>query len=466
LKKLKSTVLLFLFIFVFIGCAHYPTNAKLDNFDKEKGYRFRNLLSEENSNSLFVILAFSGGGTRAAAFSYGVMEKLRDTEIMWEGKKRHLLDEVDIISSVSGGSFTSAYYALYRDKIFTDFESQFLKIDIEGALEKELFSPLNWFRLASPAFDRIDMAAEYYDGRIFNHYSFKDLPKKKPFILINATDMTLGARFEFTQDQFDLLCSDLSEFPISRAVAASSAFPVLLSPVTVKNYAGSCNFSEAGWVNNAMNDRNIAASRFARAMQVRSYLDKDRRPFIHLMDGGVADNIGLREPMYSMFSTDSPWSVLRMVDMEQVKKIVVIVVNAKTEPNITLDQKESAPGLKDTLMTVANAPMDNYSFETIELLKKNISQWQKDVDARKSCETEMKKSCPQAELAGGHLYEIDFYPIVIGFDAIQDPAERSFFKNLPTSFSLPPETVNKLRNIAGRLLDESAAFQKLKGDLK
>ena len=127
MKKLKLTIILFLSTFVLIGCAHYPTNAKLDNFDKDEGYRYQNILSPENSDSLLVILAFSGGGTRAAAFSYGVLEKLRATEIIWEGKKKRLLDEVDVISSVSGGSFTSAYYALYRDKIFADFESRFLK---------------------------------------------------------------------------------------------------------------------------------------------------------------------------------------------------------------------------------------------------------------------------------------------------------------------------------------------------
>ena len=49
--------------------------------------------------------------------------------------------------------------------------------------------------------------------------------------------MTLGARFEFTQDQFDLLCSDLSTVPVARAVAASSAFPILLSPLTLHNYS-------------------------------------------------------------------------------------------------------------------------------------------------------------------------------------------------------------------------------------
>ncbi len=465
MKKSNLTAALILLIIVCIGCAHYPENAKLDRVEKDKGYRFQNIQSPDNSDSLLIILAFSGGGTRAAALSYGVLEKLKNTEILWEGRKKRLLDEVDVISSVSGGSFTSAYYALYGGRMFEDFESRFLKKDIQGALAKELFYPVNWFRLASPKFDRIDMAAEYYDRNIFDGRTFKDLQKRKPFILINATDMTLGARFEFTQDQFDLLCSDLAEFPIARAVAASSAFPVLLNPITLRNYAGGCNFSEPGWVKNALNDRNLAAARFARANQVRSYLDRDKRPFIHLMDGGIADNIGLREPMYSMSSTDSPWSVLRMVNLKKVKTIVVIAVNARTEPDITIDQSEKSPGLKDTLMTVANAPMDNYSFETIELLKKTVDQWRKDVEARKDCEEVMKKACPDAALPGGPLYEVDFYPIVIGFDAIKDDGERAFFKNLPTTFVLPPETVDRLRNVAGTLLEESSGFQELRAKL-
>jgi NTE family protein len=69
--------------------------------------------------------------------------------------------------------------------------------------------------------------------------TFADLmgQRDRPFLSINATDVASGARFEFTQDEFDLIGSDLSQFPISRAVAASSAFPVLLTPVVLKNYS-------------------------------------------------------------------------------------------------------------------------------------------------------------------------------------------------------------------------------------
>jgi predicted acylesterase/phospholipase RssA len=443
-------------------------NSRLDTFNKDTGYRFQNLSAPGNSDSLFVILAFSGGGTRAAALSYGVLEQLRNTEIVWEGKRKPLLDEVDVISSVSGGSFTAAYYALYGDRIFTDFDTRFLKKNVQGDLQDRLYSPYNWYRLASPAFDRIDLAAEYYDEQLFDRHTFRDLLRsgKRPFILINATDMTQGAQFDFTQDQFDLLCSDLSDFPLSRAVAASSAFPVLLSPITVNNFAGSCRYKEPLWVANAFSDRDFTSRRYDRAVQLRSYLDATDRPYIHLLDGGIADNIGLRGPLYAVTSTDSPWSVLRLVNMNKVRKIVFIVVNAKTEPDTHLDKNESAPNLDKVLMTVADVPMDNYSFDTIELMKQSLQQWEKDIQTRQDCEDVLKKKCPDAALPGGDLPQVRFYPVVIGFDAIENKEEREFFKNLPTTFKLSAGSVDRLRAVGARLLTTSSDYQRLLKDLK
>ena len=92
--------------------------------------------SPGNSENLLLYLTFSGGGTRAAALSYGVLEELRKTEVVIDGKKRRLLDEIDGISSVSGGSFTAGYYGLFGDRIFEDFESKFLKKNIQGALDR------------------------------------------------------------------------------------------------------------------------------------------------------------------------------------------------------------------------------------------------------------------------------------------------------------------------------------------
>jgi NTE family protein len=195
-----------------------------------------------NSENLLLYLTFSGGGTRAAALSYGVLEELRKTEVVIDGKNRRLLDEVDAISSVSGGSFTAGYFGLFGDRIFEDFETKFLKKNIQGALAvRTLFNPINWFRLSSSTFDRSDLAAEYYDEHVFEGRTFGDIAARKgPMIMMNASDMTHGLRVGFNQDGFDVICSDLSRFPVARAAAASSAVPMLLSPISMRNYAGTC----------------------------------------------------------------------------------------------------------------------------------------------------------------------------------------------------------------------------------
>src|SRR5712671_92827 len=129
------------------GCAHYPENGRITHYDPQSGYRFRNLSNTGNSDSLQIFLAFSGGGTRAAALSYGVLEELARTQIIWEGQHRRLLDEVDYISAVSGGSFTAAYYALYGDRLFDDFENKFLNRIYLAKLprfERKLRVGLHW----------------------------------------------------------------------------------------------------------------------------------------------------------------------------------------------------------------------------------------------------------------------------------------------------------------------------------
>ncbi len=91
---------------------------------------------------------------------------------------------------------------------------------------------MNWPRIASPYYTRADMATELYDDTIFNHATFADLKRANgPFIIINATTMTQGTRFQFTQSYADIICTDLSELPVARAVTASSAVPLLFSPI-------------------------------------------------------------------------------------------------------------------------------------------------------------------------------------------------------------------------------------------
>ncbi|ERS91513.1 patatin-like phospholipase family protein, partial [Halomonas sp. PBN3] len=265
------------------GCAHYPVNAPLEHHDPTTGYRLETLPSADNSGSLLVALSFSGGGTRAAALAYGTLERLAHTEIVWEGRRKRLLDEVDIISSVSGGSYTAAYYALYRERLFEDFEAEFLKRNVQGEITRNFLSPVNLVRSWSPRFGRSDLVAEYLDDHLFHDADFADLQRQgRPFVLINASDLSLGTRFEFSQDQFDLLCSNLDAYPLSRAVAASSAVPIALTPLTLRNYAGSCGYQEPDWVQAALADRAASARRYYKASELRSYVDAKRRPWYGL----------------------------------------------------------------------------------------------------------------------------------------------------------------------------------------
>jgi NTE family protein len=212
-------------------------NKPLLSGEDRPGYTLEtfNRTLNQRSDELSLAVAFSGGGTRAAALAYGVMQELRDTRVRLQGTERSLLEAVNVISSVSGGSFTSAYYGLYGNRLFEDFEARFLRRNIEGALLRSLFNPLQWFS----SHDRTETAVSYYKENLFGEATFRDLIRKNaPLILINTSDLASGERFTFSQEYFDLLCSDLNSFSLARAVTASSAVPVVFDPVVVENYSG------------------------------------------------------------------------------------------------------------------------------------------------------------------------------------------------------------------------------------
>jgi NTE family protein len=210
------------------GCGSVThVNQPLATYDPDAGYRPRHPLQRRDPGRTIVFLAFSGGGTRAAALAYGVIEELRDTEVMVDREKVSLLSEVDSISGVSGGTFPASYYALFGDRIFEDFEARFLKKNVEGALLLRMLPPWTFVALMTPFLGRSDIAAKYYDKHIFGRATFADLREAPgPRVFINATDLSSGERFTFTQDTFDLICSNIDSMPIATAVAASSAPPV------------------------------------------------------------------------------------------------------------------------------------------------------------------------------------------------------------------------------------------------
>lgn len=450
------------------GCAHYPDNPPQTSVSTNTGYRYGVVRPKPTGDTPFVLLAFSGGGTRAAAFSFGLMEELKQVEYtMHDGKKRRLLDDVEIISSVSGGSFTSTYYALFPETFFSEFPDKFLYRDIQMGLIWSLFNPYNWWRLASPDFSRIDMADEYYNETIFAEKTFGDLLSKPqgsaPFLVLNATDISIAHRFEFTQDQFDLLCSDLSGVTLSRAVAASSNFPVAFAPLTLNIYKE--NDKDGGkvkcgqlpqWVEPALDRESNPKRRVSEATAAQSYRASDRI-FAHLLDGGLSDNLGLRGPLQAVTTLDSPWSILKLANLKQLGRLIVIAANAKTTKQRSWDRDSSPPSIGAVLDVALNGPMDDVSFDSIEMVDGHFNLMRQLSRSVNSCNKLLSNCSPPAKQIDNPI-ATDFTFSELTFDDIPDPRLRRCLQELPTSFSLSGKTVDLIRVTAGYLLMNSTEF--------
>jgi NTE family protein len=449
------------------GCATRPINPPIAHADSHSGYRLETRPPRGGAPDTLIILAFSGGGTRAAAFSYGVLEELRRTQVVMDGKPVRLLDEVDIITGVSGGSFTALAYGLYGEELFSEYEQSFLKRNVQGELIGRFLSPANWGALYSENWGRSEMAAQLYDDILFHHATFADLQKKPgPLILVTATDISTGSRLGFVQGEFDLICSNLSEVPLSRAAAASSAVPLVLSPVTINNYGGTCGHRLPAWSDALLDPKNPsrpAGRALTRLKELESFQDSKDRPYLHLVDGGLSDNLGLRALLESLEQIEASEQYRRATKINKLKRIVVFVVNSLSIPETDWDQHERPPNDFEILLKATGVPIDRYSYEAVELLKDIIFRW-KEVRALRAAGA--FANAGNAALArAADVPDIDLYAIDVSFPELENKDEQRYLNDLPTSFVLSDEAVDRLRAAAGEIIRESPEFQRLLKDL-
>jgi NTE family protein len=435
------------------ACASRPSNPPLGHYDPNYGYRAVNWQAERGDPRFGLVVAMSGGGTRAAALAYGVLEELHRTQVPTPAGPQPLLKQVKLVTGVSGGSFTALAYALYGERLFDEFETRFLKRDVQGALLARVLSPASWPLMAGGSYTRTELAADYYDEILFGGATYADLMARvdAPFVSVSGTEISTGSRLTFNQNTFDLICSDLSGMRLARAAAASSAVPVVFAPVTLDNYAGSCGFDYATKVESLLGE-GVDRARLARAerrgLELRALTDSSRYRYLHVVDGGVADNLGLRTLLEGLEVAMASRRFREITGFDRLDRFGVIVVNSQSQPEVDWGTKEDPPGAISQLLKVTGISIDRYSYEEIALLRDYVRDLQADTPL----------------VAAGS--RVEFFPIEVSFAAITDPAERRFFLNLPTSFSLADEEVDRLREVGGRLLRESPEFQRLLADLE
>ena len=400
-----------------------------------------------------LLVAFSGGGTRAAAFSFGVLEALRETPVARNGGGGRMLDRVDAISGVSGGSFTALAYALHGERVFDEFPGRFLLRDVQGALVAEVLDPLHWPALLAGQTTRSDIAADYYDRVLFEGATYGDLARRDaPMVVVSATDFTSGSRITFTQGTFDFICSDLARMRLSVAATASSAVPIAFAPVTLRNWGGTCGLALPDWVKRHEQLGPVVS--LSLRQQLDSLLalqDSVRQPWLHLVDGGVSDNLGLRAFIDLLEAIAAREDVRSELGLGRLRRIAVIVVNALSATPPDWGRSPAGPGLVATILQSASVPIDRNSLDSIVFMQAMVESW------RLRREIHVLKERAQGRDA--ELAPIEFHPIVLSFDNVPDAEDRAFFNGLPTSFSLPEKTVDRLRAVGRSLLQSNREFQ-------
>jgi len=417
--------------------------SKLEPPDSETissdGYRFATLAASDQFPDLFVMVAMSGGGKRSAAFAYGALKGMRQVTIPGDTGNRTLLQAVDEISGVSGGSFTAAYYGLYRDRAFDQYEKDFLYLDTNSNIYGIYLLPWHWGWLVNPSTGTNDYMARAYDETMFHGATFKDLiPLGRPLIAIGATDISYGNPFIFTQETFDLICSDLSEFPIARAVAASNGFPGLFSPVTLTSHTADCGGRRPGWERRiGESERNDPLSRLGmQANVLDQYLDPDRTSYLHLADGGVSDNLAMRVTGGMMQNLAQSPKALTARGADRIRRVLVLSIDGEGAQDTSVAKRKSVGGLFSLLGLVSGGQIDHYNFETLNAVTGQLR------DAVQALRTARCARGPMID--GTPCGDVQAELIHISLAGMPNSPEKAALLAIPTGLTLQPHDVDLL----------------------
>ena len=406
----------------------------------------------ESSGSIVAAVTLSGGGARAAAFGLGVLRELKETRFQWEGRQTTLLDEVSLVSGVSGGSVLAAHYAAFGDETLDRFEKDFLLTDFEFGLIGSALSPRTLYRLGSPWYGRSNVLAERLDV-LYRGRTFGDLRARRsgPDLLVTATDLTTGSAFEFSPEQFALICSDLDSVPLSFAVAASSAVPVLLTPMTLRNHAGQCpRPHEVDQATPPVD--NFRARLFQNS--ARSYLDAGERPYLHLVDGGLADNLGVRGLLDRMLVGGSIDQPFRDVPPGTIRRMVLVAVNSERDMAERIDRTDRVPSTAQVMDALIFGAGSRGTQETLAMLSEDIRRWAGQLARQRG-----SASSPFAADAEIHV-------ISVSLRDVPDAEERQLLLQVPTAFTITPSDEQRLQEAGRAALRASPEFRRLRASLQ
>jgi NTE family protein len=469
------------------GCAtqfeNFPLAASQTNVERRE-------VDVSQEDRPLILVAMSGGGVRASALAWMVLEQLKDSTYTNGGTVHNLADDVAVVSSASGGSVTAAYFALNGSSGLDAFESKFLTRNNMGALTLEAANPLAWLSLAFSGQGRTDKVRNLFDARLFDGRTLGELNRPgKPYVALNATDMASGEVFSFTPQRFNDIESDFDREPISVAVASSSAVPIVLSPIAFRNYSEpkcpcpqdamapstKCPSSQMEMpprICSELFDKRFAA--FANIEQFkRTRYEYDLRKgyggfrtidYLYFVDGGLADNLGIHALLEAISSPYGPQiigvnsakpgqkaTIIDAINQGKIRRLAVIVVNSRSDPVNGIYQSSSRPGVLKMINSVASNPIDSNT-------------------AGVNAQMEVLMAALRGAAGGGagdplsrgmHVYDIEIDFDLLRADDSEQRKLRDQAKSIPTSWTISADDLRVLKSAGQVLLQQNPCYQRL-----
>jgi NTE family protein len=396
---------------------------------------------ETNYDDMVVALTFSGGGMRAAAFSYGVLTAFDQTRVPTRTGSVSLLDRLDFLSGVSGGSVLAAYYGLRGHDAIADFKQRFLDVNAEEALQTNL-SLGNIARGLQGGVNDTTEFPVWLDAHLYNHATFKDLlTRPRPRVWINASDVYNRTAFIFAPVTFSALCSDLTSYPVSLAVAASAAVPVVFAPIVIQNYPGGCPVGLPAWVERVRSDPNAAPL-------IKSYADALQRyrsgaiKYVKLLDGGLVDNYGLAGFTIARLASETPFGPLAPQEAVRLRRFLFLVVDSGRAPSGNWAQTIPGPSGVDLIMATSDTATESGAIGSYSAFDGTMTDWKKTLIAWRCGLSEADRRRFGAP-PGWNCRDVQFFISRISFDQL-GPERAAALNNVETRLKLPPDQVDML----------------------
>ena len=472
---MKASVVLLAALALLSGCGVKPTDYPLAAGQSNQ----QQAPLDADPDHPLVVMTFSGGGSRAAALAAAVVERLNNLHYTTGGGTRALSADIAVVSSVSGGSVYAADLGLNGPGHASDFMQRIQNYDGIGWLTRRFLNPFTWLALQSEGQTRIDVLQEMIEDLLQTKATMAALNQPgRQLTLLNATDMVAGQVFTFDRATLDDVCMDYDKVPVSLGVTASAAFPVAFTPVLLHDDSyldpkcpgqRNANLPYLTTLQSAggpyANLESYRTARYRQSLRNEVVVERgsgDQVPpyrtpvYLRLVDGGVADNSGLTAMRRALLATGAPADIGRLTSQGKLRHLVVIAVNARSDPQSDLDTSTQYT----TLLTMANAIsgtlVDSASSNSAAAFQSFIKLL---IDDRN---TLVKLGQTQANFA--------VYPISIDFDQLPNATaaerqEQQNVKSIATSWTLQPGDVALLSHVAGELLWRHPCFQRLVADI-